>query len=355
MKSTFIFLFTAVIALTSCGSHTTESLAETTPISVKTKTVAVQHGAQTTLASGQITAAQSANLSTRLMGHIAQFKVKVGDRVTAGQLLVEVSPNDMMAKKEQALAGLAQAQAAFDNAQKDYHRFTALYQSKSASEKELDNMTTRYEVAQSALAMAQNAVKEVEGHLEYAFIRAPFSGMVVNTFGKAGDMAFPGSPLVTLESNKQLEVVAAISENAIGNLKVGDTARVKVSSAATQFNAVIKELSRSSKNTGGQYLATLGIHEASDKLLPGMFASLEFKTSQSKDQQSHVWVSSEALIQRGQLTGLFVVNEDKVILRWLRVGEEQEGYVKVLSGLSAGETYVISATQPLTDGATIRL
>lgn len=355
MKTTFTLLVTAVIALSSCGSHSSEPLSEIPPISVKAKTALAQTVSQKVLASGQITAAQSANLSTRLMGHIAQFKVKVGDKVREGQLLVEVSPNDMMAKKEQALAGLAQATAAYENAAKDFRRFTALYQSKSASEKELDNMTTRYEMAKSALSMAQNALKEVEGHLDYAFIRAPFSGVVVNTFGKAGDMAFPGSPLVTLESDEQLEIVAAISEKSIGGLKTGDTARVKVASAPAQFDAVIRELSRSAKNTGGQYLATLSISEAQKKVLPGMFASLEFDTMVTKTDSNEVWIPTEALVQKGQLTGVFVVNENKALLRWLRIGEQRDGHVRVLSGLAAGETYVLSADKPLSDGSLVSL
>ena len=354
MKSySFTLLFSAIV-LTSCGHENTPNQVSTAPVSVTTATVKGVQASNAILASGQITPVKSANVSTRLMGHIAGFKVSVGDQVRKGQLLVEVSPSDMEAKKAQALAGLAQAEAAYLNAEKDFQRFTSLFQKNSASQKELDNMTTRYEMAKSGLAMAQNAVKEIEAHLEYAFIKAPFSGVVVNTFGKSGDMAFPGMPLITIESEDAMEVIASISESDVSRLKVGDMAEVTVSSANLTFSATLKELSRSSKNTGGQYLAKLNVTEKSELLRSGMFASVRFEKVASITNEE-VFVPSSAIVRRGQLNGIYVQAGDKALLRWVRLGGVRGDEVKVLSGLSSGETYIISSEAPLSDGVTISL
>lgn len=354
MKTPSIVLLVSAIVLASCSSEHKSTTLDVTPISVTTAKVAPSDPIKTVRASGRLEASQSANLSTRLMGHIADFKVTVGQKVTKGQLLVEVSPTDMEAKRAQAIAGLAGAEAAFENAEKDFYRFTSLFEKQSASQKELDNMTTRYQMAKSGLEMAQNALKEVEAHLTYAFIRAPFSGVVVNTFGKSGDMAFPGMPLVTVESTVTSEIVASISESDVASLTIGDKAEVTVSSANVQLTATLKELSRSSKNTGGQYLAKLTIDEPSEQLYSGMFASLSFQTTPIGESES-VWVPSDVIIRKGQLSGIYVVAGDKALLRWVRLGETSEGKVQILSGLRPGETYIATSKAELVDGATLAL
>jgi multidrug resistance efflux pump len=86
-----------------------------------------------------------------MMGYVTKLYVKVGQRVSAGQLLVSINNTDLVAKKAQVDASVMQATAAFNNAKKDYERFTALFNQQSASQKELDDMTSRYEMAKQVL------------------------------------------------------------------------------------------------------------------------------------------------------------------------------------------------------------
>ncbi|HLZ89096.1 MAG TPA: biotin/lipoyl-binding protein, partial [Puia sp.] len=141
-------LLTAVVAapllLAGCSGGRQPEAGETkdSPVTV-TVTRPSSAGAGEVMASGQVEAVQTAAISTRVMGTITRIFVKVGDRVNKGQLLATISSDDLAAKRAQADAQIAGAQADLDNARKDYDRYTALFSRQSATASELDNATLR--------------------------------------------------------------------------------------------------------------------------------------------------------------------------------------------------------------------
>jgi len=140
-----------------------------------------------------------------------------------------------------------QATAAFTNAKKDYERFTALFNQQSASQKELDDMTSRYEMAKAGLEAAKQMRNEVLAQFSYATITAPFSGEVTNTFVKEGDMANPGMPLVSVEGASHLQVTAMVSESDITAIKNGMHVKVAVKSTHQEIDGTVVEVSGSAK------------------------------------------------------------------------------------------------------------
>jgi RND family efflux transporter MFP subunit len=310
-------------------------------------------------ASGKIEAENSSNISTRMMGTITQIHVKVGQRVGAGQTLVSVNSTDLYAKKAQVEAGIIQARAAFNSAKKDYDRFQSLYKMQSASQKELDDMSTRYEMAKAGLDAANAMKREIESQFSYLNIRAPFSGVVTNTFAKEGDMANPGMPLVSIEGTGNLQVTAMVPENVITAVKQGMPVKVDIKSANKVVNGTVSEVSMSAKNTGGQYLVKIKLPNAADKeILSGMFVQVQFpisaKNQNEMQESSSVWIPESALVHQGQLVGVYALGENKTaILRWVRIGKKNSGQVEILSGLSQGETYITSSEESLFNGAKV--
>ena len=135
-----ILLFSAVLSLTACNNSSEEHKTNTTAaVPITVSSVATENNAPFLTASGKIEAENSATLSTRMMGFIEKVHVTVGQKVTKGQLLVSINNSDLSAKQAQTSAGIAEAQAAFNNAEKDYQRFQNLFAENSASQKELDD------------------------------------------------------------------------------------------------------------------------------------------------------------------------------------------------------------------------
>lgn len=358
MRQAILIASIATMFLVSCGGQKQKEVKELTPINVQVASVLGSSGINYISASGKIEAEQSANLSTRMMGYVSRVYVKVGQKVSKGQLLISVNNTALQAKKAQVEASIIQAQSAFKNAKKDYDRFKNLYANQSASQKELDDMTTRYEMAKAGLEAAQQMKNEVNAQFAYAEIKAPFSGMVTNTFIKEGDMANPGMPLVSLEGKGKLQVMATVSESDISTVKKGMKVEVLVKSLNQKIGGVVTEVSLSAKNTGGQYLVKVNLDELNKNILSGMFVNVQFPIENKAEVASHqkTLIPINALVSQGQLKGIYTLgSNNSAILRWLRLGKTVDDKVEVLSGLSPNEQYIVSAQGKLFNGVTVRV
>lgn len=345
--------------LVSCADNKKEVSNTTKAIPVKVSGITADSNSSFVTASGKIEAENSANLSTRMMGYVTKVNVKVGQKVSAGQLLVSINNTDLQAKKAQVDASILQATAAYNNAKKDYDRFTALFSQQSASQKELDDITSRFEMAKAGLEAAKQMRNEVMAQFSYSNITAPFSGEVTNTFVKEGDMANPGMPLVSIEGASRLQVTAMVSESDISNIQNGMAVKVVVKSINKEVAGKVVEVSGSAKNTGGQYLVKINLNQTDKSILSGMFVNVQFPIANKTEttvKSDKVMVPENALVRQGQLTGIYTVgNENVAILRWLRIGKTFGNQVEVLSGLSANEQYIVSAEGKLYNGAKVKL
>ncbi|HSN49286.1 MAG TPA: efflux RND transporter periplasmic adaptor subunit, partial [Flavobacterium sp.] len=338
MKKIIAILSISAVLLTSCGGDKKEPIKPEPAIAVKVSGVSQNDNSPFVTASGKIEAENSANLSTRLMGYVTKIHVKVGQKVGAGQLLVSINNTDLQAKKAQVDASILQASAGYNNAKKDYDRFVNLYKQQSASQKELDDITARYEMAKAGLEGARQMRNEVMAQFSYSNIKAPFSGVVTNTFVKEGDMANPGMPLVSVEGASRLQVTAMVSENDIASIKKGMPVKVLVKSSNKMLNGKVSEVSVSAMNTGGQYLVKVNLDKTDSTVLSGMFVNVQFPVENRTQavQTDRVLVPESALVRQGQLTGIYTIGTGNVaILRWLRIGKTFGNQVEVLSGLSA--------------------
>ena len=272
--------------------------------------------------------------------------------------MVSINNSDLLAKKAQVDASILQATAGYNNAKKDYDRFVALFKQQSASQKELDDMTARYEMAKAGLEGARQMRNEVMAQFNYSNITAPFSGVVTNTFVKEGDMANPGMPLISVEGASKLQVTAMVSEGDITSIKKGMPVTVLVKSSNEKLTGKVNEVSVSAKNTGGQYLVKINLDKTDSAVLSGMFVNVQFpvENKSTTTLNTMVLVPESALVRQGQLTGIYTVgNENVALLRWLRTGKTFGDKVEVLSGLSADENYIISAEGKLFNGAKVSI
>ena len=361
-KKLIILLSISLLVLTSCGGDKKEPIGNNEPaIVVQVSGISADSNAPFVTASGKIEAENSANVSTRMMGYVTKVYVKVGQKIRAGQLLVSVNNTDLLAKKAQVDASILQATAGYNNAKKDYDRFVALFAQQSASQKELDDMTSRYEMAKAGLEGAKQMRNEVMAQFSYSNITAPFSGEVTNTFVKEGDMANPGMPLVSIEGVSRMQVTAMVSESDIAQIKNGMLVKILVKSINKEVAGKVSEVSGSAKNTGGQYLVKITLNATDKTILSGMFVNVQFPIAnmpktETAVKSDKVMVPESALVKQGQLTGIYTIANGKTaILRWLRTGKSVGNQVEVLSGLSSKEQYIVSAEGKLYNGAKVSI
>ncbi|PNQ72590.1 efflux RND transporter periplasmic adaptor subunit [Hanstruepera neustonica] len=355
----YIYTITLVaLSLTfiGCSGDKKTAVADNNPaINVTVSDVSANNNNPFLAVSGKVQSVNSADLSTRMMGYVTQVPVNVGDTVKKGQLLVAINNADLQAKKAQVEASITEAQAAFTNAEKDYNRFQNLFSENSASQKELDDMTARFEMAKARLEAAKQMRNEVNAQFAYSNITAPFDGVVTSKMIETGDMANPGKPLITVEAPGNFEVMAMVPETEISKIIVNTEVTVLVKSINKTLSGKVSEVSTSSKHTGGQYLVKIALNKTDTNLLSGMFVTVQFPVEKQTDN-AIVLVPKEALVYNGQLTGVYTVSQtNTAILRWLRLGREYGNKVEVLSGLSADESYIVSAEGKLYNGAKVTI
>jgi len=359
MKYTLIISSILITFLTvGCSKEKAPTSEKSTPVKVTLATVQGGNQNNSITASGKIEANNNANISTRMMGFVSKLAVKVGQRVSKGQSLIQINSTDLDAKLAQVNSGIAQANAAYSNAKADYERFKNLFNRQSASQKELDDMTTRYEMAKAGLESAQQMKREVQAQFAYSSIVAPFAGIVTNTFVKEGDMANPGMPLLSIESESGFDVIASVSEEKIGKVSEGMKAIVTVKTGMKEYNGTVTEVSRSAKNTGGQYLVKIALNGDLKELRSGMFVNAEIFNSEKKadnvNMDGQVLIPTEAIFNQGELMGVYTASENNTaLIRWIRVGKQRGNMTEVLSGLAPDEKIVLTHEGKIFNGVSI--
>lgn len=336
----FVLLLGTFIMFTSCGDDNENNNSK--PIEVKAKTVEASDVAGQLEYPGTIEGESKVKLSTKLMGQITYLPYETGNKVKKGELLIKINSGDISAKKKQVKANIAQAEAAFKNAEINYERIKSLYKKNSASKKEMEDVQMGYDMAKARLNAAREMKNEIENVLSYSEIRSPFDGYIVNKFFEKGDIAAPGHPIVIVENLDKFKVTAMVPASDINLLEVGEKVIIVVDAASEEnYSGKIVEINPSGNSYSKQFEVRAsfnGVSGTNSKIKSGMYATI-ISGNQSKEL---VTVDEEVLVRRGQLVGVYSVSDNnEAMLRWIRLGKSINGKFEVLSGLSEGDIIII--------------
>lgn len=263
---------------------------------------------------------RTAEIATRMSGTVERVLVDVGARVRAGDVLVALDAADIGARVE---AARAQRQLA----ERSFTRVENLHRDGAASQQELDQ-------ARASLEAARAMATEAEAQEAYAVVRAPFDGVVTNRTVDPGDLALPGRPLLVLMAPGALKVVADLPAERAGTISVGDEVDVRVGGSARQARVtrVVPALGAGSRT----FRVEASLVETGTGVIPGSYARLEVAVRGEGPR----WVPADAVVSRGQLTGVYTVEADTVRLRWVRLGQIRDGAAELLAA-PAGDLRVV--------------
>ena len=343
-----ILLGLIVVAATGCGGGDEAATYQPKEVRVDVATAALTTVPRTVMATGTLEAQNAVEVSTRMMGHVREITVREGETVTAGQCLVRIDDTDMMARKTQAEAAIAEATAVLANAETNLSRFERLYAENSVSKAQLDEVRTGRDRAAAGLKRAQAGLTEVEVHLGYLRITAPTDGTVTRRLVDPGDMANPGMPLVMLEQTGTMKVRAGLAEQDVDLVDVGAEVKVKVTSLdQAVYTVPVARILPAANPMSRTFDLEAYLPNQDGRLKSGMFARVEVPVG----SREAVLVPTEALHTRGQLTGVWIVDDNATAhLRWIRTSRAIGDETEVVSGLQGGETIVLRADLPLVEG-----
>lgn len=296
---------------------------------------------------GAVEALRQTTIAAQVSGAVVELKVKAGDRVSAGQLLMRL---DARAAEQGAAAGDAQARAARaaqDVAAREFERQKQLAADRFISAAALDRAEAEYKAAQAQAAaqLAQaGAARTASG---FFVVRAPYAGMVSDVPVTLGDMALPGRALVTLYDPAALRVAAAVPQSAAAAVGDGQAVRAEIPAlpgAAQRVQVPLRvQVLPAADRATHTVTVRADLAPGLEGAMPGQFARLWLPGGDGA-RPSSPWVPLQTVVRRAEMTGLYVLDaQGRPLLRQVRLGRSDGERVEVLSGLREGERVAVDA------------
>jgi multidrug efflux system membrane fusion protein len=285
---------------------------------------------------GTVAARTVAKVAPKVPGRIAEITVNAGDRVRRGQVLARLDRAEIEAKLGQARAALAAAEAEAGRARADARRLQNLYAKEAATRQDLDAALAAARGAEAGAAQARDAIRATESLVGETVLTAPFDGVIVRREQEPGDVALPGTAVLTLQQSRDLRIESAVPAHCAGLIEIGAELRARIAHPDTELRAVVDEIQPAADPATRTVLVKARLPEESG-VQPGAFGWLH----QSCGQNPVLLVPERAVSRVGQLESVRLVVGDQVRLRHVRTGQSFEGQVEILSGLKEGDQVLL--------------
>jgi RND family efflux transporter MFP subunit len=282
---------------------------------------------------GVVEAVQQADLTAQTSGRIVEMNVDLGDRVSSGQVLLRLSGVEQQAGLENSRAQLRSAEAAAVEAQATYVRFVALGAKQYVSGLQLDQARAARDAAVAARDSARSQLAQSRQVADYTVVRAPFAGVVSARRVEPGESVAPGQALLSVHVPGALRLVLQLPESDIAPLRAATHPRILLADGRTLAAGAITiaPAADPATHTVVVRVALPGTDAAPE---PGATAKLLFPIASAA---AMLEVPRSALVRRGEISGVYVLEGNRLSLRQLRLGESRGERVEVLAGLKGGE------------------
>ena len=333
--------------------------------SVKVVTVGASGAGYELAFSGEVRARVESSLAFRVPGKLISRAAELGQRVTAGQLLAQLDPQDYQASADAAAAQLLAARSNRDLAAADFKRYQDLHAQGFISAAELERREVTLKQAQAQLQQAQ-AQNTVQGNQSgYTRLLADGAGVVTAVEAQAGQVVSAGQPVVRVALDGPRDVVFSVPENKLADVKPGQlidletwegkhTLQAKVRDVAGSADPntrtfVIKAALQMSAQTSAQKSALKSAPVPEPVL--GATVTVRLKPTASSDTP-RIKLPTSALRQEAGATSVWVLDGSSMTVsaKTIAVAAADGNEVVVTSGLQAGDQVVTSGVHVLTAG-----
>lgn len=367
-------------ALIGCGAKepARPEAAKGPVVTVKTVAAAAADWPSGYEATGTVRARTTSVVSSKVMGYVREVRVRVGDTVRSGQVLVVLDARDIEAGYRQAEAarnearnavseadnGVAAAKAQLDLAQATYKRMQDLYTRKSISSQEFDEVSAKLKLAQASHEMALSKRQQLDSKIRqadeavasaavmktYTELSAPFAGTVTEKQVEPGNLAAPGAPLLTVEQTGAYRLEVPAEESMLGRIRTGQSVSVAIDALNQTVQGRVSEVVPSVDSASRAFTVKIDLPGVR-ALRSGVFARAQFPGG----QRSVIAIPEQAVIERGQVRSVLVAENGMSRGRMVTLGRKRDGAVEVLSGLSAGEQVICPVPPGLADGSKVEV
>jgi len=380
-----------LIAAAACSkSETAQALSrEGAPKAVRVEAVRQESVKRAVDVVGTLAPVDQVTISSEADGKVSRILADLGDRVKAGQVLIQIDNEKQQYTFEQQQAALARALAQYGandpehlpeiertpdamransdlvQATQAFDRATELFKRNLISQQALDDaqaaLQSKRAIYNSALQTGKNlrasiqasqaAMKLADRQLRDTQIRAPFDGFVEKRLVNLGELVKTQTPVIAIVRLDPLKVTAEIPEKMAPWINTGETVQLQVDAyQGRAFSGKVSRISPAVNTSTRAFPFEALVPNPDAALKPGTFARVHIESSKIDNVLTLPYA---ALQYRYGVNRVFVVAGDKLTIRELSVGERVGERIEILGGVKAGERVVIADVDTLNDGAAV--
>ncbi len=306
------------------------------PVTVITRAIAPQTFVDRFTALGTARSNESIDVTARAASVVTRILFKEGQRVAAGQLLVELDT-----RQETAAVSLAEAQ--LKQAESQFERSRALAATMAVSAADLDQL-------EANLAVARAQLRGAQARLDTLVVRAPFAGTLGLRRVSLGDQVGPDTVITTLDDTATMKLEFAVPESFLADVTLG--MEIEAEGAVypdRRFRGTVRSIDPRVDPVTRSVTVIAAVANGDDALKPGMFLS----TSLEKRRDNVLLVPEEALVPKEGRQFVFLVEDGKAVEREVLLGGRAPGFAEARSGLAAGDIVITEGTQRVRNGAAV--
>ncbi len=290
---------------------------------------------------GTVEAVNQSTVSAQTSGRVAEIGYDVNDFVPKGAVIVRFTDTEQRAALRIAMAALEEARARLDEAGKEFQRITTMFENETVSKARFEQARANHAAAEARSSAARSGVTAAEEQLEYTIVRAPFAGIVAKRFIEPGELVAPGQPIMSGLSLQSLRVNVDVPQSMFNPIREIGKAFVyageqRIAAESLTFYPVADSITNS-------FTVRVNLPDDSATLFPGMFVKVGFVIGESQ----RLLVPVQAVVRRSELTAVYVLVDDQVTLRQVRLGRRFDARIEILAGVEENE---MIATDPVQAG-----
>jgi RND family efflux transporter, MFP subunit len=296
---------------------------------------------------------EEAVVSSKISGQAVKVNFEDGDRVSEGQVLVSLDDQSLQNQLQAAQINLRKLQTTLKSMQRTYDRSKTLYESGALSKSEFENTEADLSMAEANVETEQVNIAEINNSISNSVLRAPISGEIAEKNITLGQYANPGTVAAKIKNDSTIKAAINLKESDLNKVKTGQKVMLKLSKEDPNgYEGIVKVIASSADSASRVFSCLVEVDNSEGKLHSGVFGYIEIP---DQGQGQILAIPLGALSGTEGNYTVFVLENNMARQRSVDIGEIQNNQAEVRSGLSTGETVIITNINTLQDGDPVQI
>ena len=341
-----IFLLVSIALLTACEKVEEPPLPPRPALVMKAASSDQSQASMVLI--GEVRSRYTSNQGFRIQGKVISRSAEVGDMVKKGDHLARIDPKDNQLLTKAAGADVTAAKANYDLALAEVERVRKLVQQKFMSESALDTKESQLKTAAARLKQVEAQEDISQNQSRYTTLTADRDGVITQINAEPGQVVEAGEVIAQIADINQIEVLVAVPESRITNVKQGDAVGIRLWAQQDKiYQGKVREITPAASKTTRAFDMRVTVLNPDEQIKLGMTAGVIFPN----EGESNVILPSAAVTEKAGKTIVWVINKDGIANpREVTITTFSEEGVGVTSGLEPGELVAVAGVHTLVAG-----